>query len=158
MPRFDARDVEVLYRDADLILIRWQNVMVQYRTGALSAEGLRRVTSTARLLRTRLKGPVGMIGLLSEHAPMPTTETRKQQREVIREMMRDERCYVAAVTTGESMASGLVRTALRLILPGLARVHVATDLPAAVRWLASHLQQSERDLIALAEHTMSIES
>ncbi|MCA9605531.1 MAG: hypothetical protein KC619_08045 [Myxococcales bacterium] len=156
MPRFDAGDVDVLYRSSALVLTHWENVMVQYRTGPLTPEGLRHVASTARLVRTRRKGKVGLIALLAEDAPMPSTETRKLQRSLIREMMADERSYIVGVARGESTAAHLLRSALRLIVPGLQRMEVCADMTAAARWLAPRLAQTEDDLKALADHTVTL--
>ncbi len=96
------------------------------------------------------------MALLAEGAPVASAEVRKAQREVIREMLRDERSFVVAVTAGRGTGASLLLAAARLIAPGLSRVRIVSDLGAAASWFAARVGQSEEDLSALAHHVEAL--
>lgn len=140
---------EIVFHSDGHLIARLENVMIQVRSAAMNELVLDRIESTARLLRTAIRGPVGAIMIVEEGADLAASGVRGRQIAILRELLADRRTYAVGVAVGESVPIRAVRTFMRLALLGVPRFAMAATPEAAVRWLCGHLgRPAEAELLA----------
>lgn len=155
---FDPKAVEIIASDADNTIGWMANVFVQVRTGKMTIEAVKRLESTARLLRVRSAGPVGAIAVLENSAEVVSSKVRDAQRGAVLSLMQDPRTFMTAVIAGEGVKAALLRSVTRFVAPKMPRLHSAVDLIHASEWLAKALggEHSASELLALVEHVRAV--
>jgi len=150
--------VEILATDADNTIAWMANVFIQVRTGKMTIEAVKRLESTARLLRVRSVGNVGAIAVLENGAEMVTSQVRDVQREAVTSLMSDPRTYMTAVIAGDGVRATLLRSVTRFGAPKMPRLHSARNVREACEWLAKSLGggHSTSELLSLVEYVRAI--
>lgn len=156
--KLDPSAVEIIATDADNTIAWMANVFVQVRTGRMTIEAVKRLESTARLLRVRSSGPVGAIAVLESTADVVSSEVRDAQREAVSSLMQDPRTFMTAAIAGDGVKATLLRSVTRFVAPKMPRVHNALNLHHATEWLAKSLggEHSASELLALVEHVRAV--
>lgn len=156
--KFDPSTVEIIATDADNTIAWMANVFVQVRTGRMTIDAVKRLESTARLLRVRSSGPVGAIAVLENSADVVSTAVRDAQRDAITRLMQDPRTFMTAVIAGEGVKATLLRSVARFVVPRMPRLHNALNVFHATEWLAKSLggEHSASELLALVEHVRAV--
>jgi hypothetical protein len=155
---FDPSAVEIIATDPDNTIGWMANVFVQVRTGRMTIDAVKRLESTARLLRVRSSGPVGAIAVLENSAEVVSTEVRDAQRDAVTSLMQDPRTFMTAVIAGEGVKATLLRSVTRFVAPKMPRLHNALNLFHATEWLAKSLggEHTASELLALVEHVRAV--
>ncbi len=152
----DPSQIGVDVHDANNVVLHHDNALVQFRTGELTRRGLEQIETALRLVRAGRSGPTGAILILAEGAKTPDREVRELQREVINQMLTDERSHAAVVLEGSGLSTSLMRTFARTTMPRNGRLRLVRDADEAVRWIAQTLGRRPEDLRALVERARAL--
>lgn len=130
---------EILVQEEGNLVARYRNVLIQIRSGAMTASVLDRIENGALLMRASSGGPVGAIAILEEGASLAGPAVRNRQMEVLRSLLSDPRTHLSSVVLGDSIGTRALRTFMRLALLGKPRVHAAATVDEAIDWLCKRL-------------------
>jgi hypothetical protein len=143
---------EILMSDGNNTLVRNGNLIVYVRRGPLTIQALDRLESTARLMRSSTKDPIGLMTIVEESAPVSSQEMRKQQRALIANMLAGERTFVVLTLGFSGVRSQLMATVARTLYRQTAHLHVARDPDEGAAWLSPKIGWRPDDALSqLAE-------
>jgi hypothetical protein len=154
----DPNLISIDLRDENNVVVHHDNVLVQLRTGELTRHALEQIETTARLLRAGRARPSGAIILLAEGAETPDRDVREAQREVIDQMLADERSHAVVVLEGGGLGATLMRTFARTTMPKHGRMKLAADQAEAAAWLGPRVERPAEELVALMERARALAS
>jgi hypothetical protein len=132
---------ELIYRDAGNYFVLWEDrVVIQIRTGELSAAAFDAIEPAVRLARARMKSPYGAFGVLEAGAATPAPEVRKRQRALFESMLDPRHTFGALVVLGDGAQAVARRAVFRTLLLFRRReMRVFDAVPSAASWLAERI-------------------
>lgn len=131
--RFTPAAVRFYYRAPDGIVARWNNIVIQYRNGALVAEVIDAVVKAGEEFEAGSK--VAAFAVLDGKAVIPSSELRTKQRGVVRELLEHLDAKMAVVVRGDDVWTQLLKSFARLVAVGEPRVMMAKSIGEAIQWL-----------------------
>jgi hypothetical protein len=156
MRPLDPHEIAIDMRDENNVVVHHDNVLVQLRMGELTRQALEQIETTARLLRAGRAAPSGAMIFLAEGAATPDREVREAQREVIDQMLTDERSHAVVVLEGGGLGATLMRTFARTTMPRHGRMKLAANQAEAVAWLGPRVGRAPEELVALVERAREL--
>jgi hypothetical protein len=133
-----AANQNVLLDVGGNVLLRRDRVLVQVRSGALTAEVLGAIEITTRHLLQASKDPVGFVSILEVGAPVVEAELRARQRAVITELLTRGNTRLVAVIIGEGVGASLRRTLVRTTVLANPRIEICATPADAARVMNAH--------------------
>lgn len=148
MPRSDAPpsgDLDVFLCDADNAAARWRNVFMQVRTGKLDLIALQQMVRTARLMRATVGGNYGGVAILEQTAEVPPRDVLQRQRELLSQLLDDQRMRMLVVILGDGLKVTLARAASRA-MSFRGNVEILAKIEDVAPRLAAHIGQPPHEL------------
>jgi hypothetical protein len=123
---------------------RFQRVLVQVRTGAMTREAAISISTTLKLARAQLPAAerIGYLGIVAPHAPMVERAAIPIQRESFARIAAEERIYAAGVIEGDGAVVSMKRVFMRPLFRGARRELFAHVGPAAA-WLLKAIEEPD---------------
>lgn len=127
--------IDVVLDDGSNRIAVWRNVFVQVRRGPQTMQSCDLLSVSWRSLRRVVEGELFALFVVEERAETPTTEVRRRQAVIIKEVFAQGRLRAAVVIEGDGIVADLKRTAARAL--GEGRVKIFSDVWDAARMLAA---------------------
>ena len=139
------QDSELFWSAPGHAVARWRRIFLQLRSEEMTPDAWNCIETSARLMRAQQRGTrrIGAMLVLLPGAPVVKVPLANRQRELIAEMLQDERLHMCVVLEGDGVMTVVQRAALRLVLPSPRRT-VCSTVREAVRVLIAALGETER--------------
>lgn len=130
----------VLWKAPGHVLARWDRVLLQLRTGEMTAETLSQIEMIGKLERAKMDRSMKRGGLFvaANGAPPPRWDVVRRQQQLLAETTRDPLLYAAGVIEGDGIGAMAQRGVIRLVFGSVQRGLFGT-VPEGARWLAAAL-------------------
>jgi hypothetical protein len=150
-------DCEVFWNPPGHVLARWNRVLVQIRTGAMTLDIATQIQTSGKLARFRIPPPqrIGFLAVVAANAPLAERDAIPVQRENLARLSADERIHSAVVSEGSGPGAMIKRAFLRPMLRG-PRIEMFATVGPAVAWLLKAID--EPDVRGLLDYVAALRS
>ena len=131
--------IDYFLRDPALVFAMWRrSVLCQVRQGELTGEVLARVEKN--LVPFLVPGRVfGALLVVEAAAPLPSTEVRSKQRELMGALTHIRTARIAVISLGDDLVSLVGRSSGRVLAAQMPNTKLFADVPTGAKWLSTEL-------------------